>query len=64
MKYWLQTKAPSGNWVDNLGATKERCIEQGSWLRDRGETVRVIERTDREVVGSAFFRPVSMINRK
>lgn len=51
MKYFLQTKAPAGNWVDNLGcAKKEECVRHGLWLRQvDGDQVRVIERTDRVV---------------
>lgn len=50
MCYWLQTKAPAGNWVDNLGSdVRKSCIEHGKFLKERGDDVRVIERTDRVI---------------
>jgi hypothetical protein len=51
MTYWLQTKAPAGNWVDNLGSeNKDACITHGRYLREKNsETVRVIKRTDHQV---------------
>lgn len=54
-RYWLQTQAPAGNWVDNTGSSNvSYCESHGRFLLERGETVRVIERTDREI-----WRPVT-----
>lgn len=46
--YWLQTQAPAGNWVDNMGsASRNSVITHGKWLqKEHGETVRVVDRTD------------------
>lgn len=52
MKFWLQTQAPAGNWVDSLGTTgKDAAIEHGKWLLQKTDAiaVRVIERTDVEI---------------
>ena len=46
-RYWLQTQAPAGNWVDSVGTTLEACISHGRYLQQRGEIVRVVKRTDR-----------------
>lgn len=48
MRYWLQVRAPAGNWVDSLGSDdKHACVVHGRWLaKERGEHVRVVERTD------------------
>lgn len=47
MKYWLQTQAPAGNWVDSIGSDdQEVCQRHGAYLAKHGETVRVVERQD------------------
>jgi hypothetical protein len=49
-RYWLQTKAPAGNWVDCLGSELiTDCISHGHYRRGRGDEVRVIERKDRPI---------------
>jgi hypothetical protein len=50
MRYWLQTRAPAGNWVDSLGSDSySDCVGHGEFLRARGEAVRVVVRIDRVV---------------
>lgn len=47
MRYWVQTQAPAGNWVDNMGtARRAKAIEMAVYLQSKGETVRVVERVD------------------
>lgn len=48
--YWLQLKAPAGNWYDHVGADdKGTLIGYGEAAEGRGETARVVERHDVEV---------------
>lgn len=51
MRYWLQTRAPAGNWSDNLGSmSKQSCIDHGRYLAEQhDEEVRVVERVDTPV---------------
>ena len=53
MKYYLQTRAPAGNWVDHLGADMATCVNHGKYLvaerHHKPADVRVIERSDRVV---------------
>lgn len=49
MKYFLQTQAPAGNWVDSLGTTQEGCEQHGRYLQEHGHAVRVVKRSDRVV---------------
>lgn len=47
-KYWIQQRAPAGNWVDRLGADDlTTVVSHFNWCRDNfPEEHRVIERTD------------------
>lgn len=46
-RYWLQTQAPAGNWVDSFGSDLEGCIRHGEYLEaNYKEKCRVIERND------------------
>ncbi|MDE1879519.1 MAG: hypothetical protein KGI89_03125 [Euryarchaeota archaeon] len=48
--YWVQTRAPAHNWVDNLGTSeKASAISHAIYLRKRGEAVRVVVRVHRVV---------------
>lgn len=47
MRYWVQTKAPAGNWVDSVGVSDYAQAE--SYAKASKEPARVIERVDREV---------------
>lgn len=51
MRYWTQTQAPNGNWVDVLGSDDlDTCKGYADFQQDKlGRTARVIARTD-EVV--------------
>ena len=50
MRYWLQVKAPAGNWVDSVGTDdKQSAIDHGRYLETKGEETRVVERTDVQV---------------
>ena len=49
MEFWLQTKAPAGNWVDSLGcADIFSCINHGKWFVEQKHydenSVRVVRR--------------------
>lgn len=47
MRFWVQTKAPAGNWVDSIGSTNEfTCIEHAVHMSEQGVQVRVVERTE------------------
>lgn len=47
MRYWLQVQSAAGNWVDSLGTDSlDSAVEHGKFLRERGETVRVVFRVD------------------
>lgn len=54
MKYYLQTQAPAGNWVDNLGSDDIESLKgHASWLHEvKGQQVRIVERNDVVVVQS------------
>lgn len=49
--FWLQTKAPAGNWVDNTGCDDIAMLKRhGRYLCNvRGERVRIVKREDRAV---------------
>ena len=49
--YFLQIKAPAGNWVDTLGSySKKSCVQHGKWQRTaNAKQVRVVKRTDQVV---------------
>lgn len=51
MKYWVQTKAPAGNWVDSIGVSDETmAVEYAIAFQEKNrEPVRVVERTDVEI---------------
>jgi len=50
MKYWLQCKAPAGNWSDSIGSDEIQSLkDHAAYLRAQGETVRIVERKDVEV---------------
>lgn len=50
MKYWLQTQAPAGNWVDSLGTDDlESALSHSDYLQDRGEKTRIVTRVDTPV---------------
>lgn len=51
MRYWLQTKAPAGNWVDFMGSDDLQSVkDHANWHYDEtGEQVRIVERTDVEI---------------
>ena len=44
MQYWLQTQAPAGNWVDNLGVNNlEDAKQHGQFLADKyGQQIRIV----------------------
>lgn len=49
MKYWLQVKAPAGNWVDWVGTDDlESAKDHAAWLVEEGHyrETRVVERLD------------------
>ena len=47
MRYWVQTKAPAGNWVDRTGVDDyATAVKYAKWEDARGEQVRVVERLD------------------
>jgi hypothetical protein len=51
-RYWLQARAPAGNWVDMLGTDdRELCIGHGKWmvLHKHAQAVRVVEREDKPI---------------
>lgn len=49
--FFLQTKAPAGNWVDSLGSSDlESCKRHGRYLqKEQKEEVRVVQRFDKVV---------------
>ena len=54
MRYWLQVRAPAGNWVDSLGSNdRNTCVDHGRWYVKNKihlrTDVRVVERTDVQV---------------
>lgn len=69
MRYWLQTRAPAGNWVDSLGsASKQSCIDHGRYLGGMDKEkppvvydVRVVERVDTEVWNPRYFPEVNVV---
>lgn len=47
MKFWVQTQAPAGNWVDSLGCNQlEDADSFAKHLVDTGHKVRLVIRTD------------------
>jgi hypothetical protein len=47
VKYWLQVKAPAGNWVDSIGCNdKQSCLDHAKYSAEQGEDVQVVERVD------------------
>lgn len=54
MMFWVQEKAPAGNWSDKMGTNHmEKVIDFAQWLTKqfKAET-RVISRTDIQVWSS------------
>jgi len=50
MKYWLQTQAPAGNWVDSLGTDDlESALSHSDYLQDSGKKTRIVTRVDKVV---------------
>ena len=50
MRYWLQLKAPAGNWYDSIGTSSiNDAISYAEDEVKRGATARVVERRDIEV---------------
>lgn len=51
-RYWVQTQAPAGNWVDSMGTGKlEDAHSYADYERSHGNKARVVERQNREVGG-------------
>lgn len=51
MKYWVQTQAPAGNWVDSIGTNDLKAAKaHARYLHSIGETARVISREDTVVI--------------
>lgn len=50
--YWVQGKAPAGNWYDALGTDDLAfCERHAAWMRDEQEiTTRVVKRYDQEIM--------------
>lgn len=47
MKFFLQTKAPAGNWVDSLGTSiAKHAFSHGEYLSKMGNKTRVVRRKD------------------
>jgi hypothetical protein len=48
VKFWLQTKAPAGNWTDVLGSNDlANCVSHARYLSDEhNEETRIVERVD------------------
>jgi hypothetical protein len=54
MRYWVQTQAPAGNWVDNMGTDNlfggAGALSMAAYLQTtKGCTVRIVERVDTQV---------------
>lgn len=47
MRYWVQVKAPAGNWVDSIGL--DDLVQAKEYASALGDEARVVERTDVEV---------------
>jgi hypothetical protein len=55
-KYWLQQRAPAGNWVDRMGSDDlAAVVSHYTWCRDNFLAEhRVVERTDVEIPITMF----------
>jgi hypothetical protein len=48
-RFWLQTLAPAGNWVDSIGSDDFSSVcDHGRWLVEKmnHQHTRVVERVD------------------
>ncbi len=50
-KFWLQKKAPAGNWTDNMGSDKlSGLISHKKYLEQTaGDEYRIVQREDTEI---------------
>lgn len=51
MKYWVQVKAPAGNWVDHLGTESlASALQMAVYKSKNGEASRVVIRKDKPIM--------------